>query len=773
MQWENDDVAIFAEMVLNTFLQNGGGGSQSLPIVLSVVDLLLKSSEWQNLRAGLIILEACLISSPHAFAAHVPVAVEAALSFCNHACVRVQYQAIQLIGSLCEADGIAQEGSKASSSQPIVGLRKEYGMRMLQSLAQLLSSKCSKIVCHACLGIISFCRGGNGSSSIDASYILPYLGDLLNAIATGPLTLDVRSNVVVYIRAFASVACLADVAEAEFAPFYDNIIPGLMECVSFGLERDSNGGVLVSGSSAHEIVALRGAAIEAVTIVGKSIGSEDGRFNPEAQKIMNLIVPLLQHRASSDTASTMIPQDQLLAAAARISSIIGAAYTPFIPTVLPHLLQVAKEKTDVSITDGSPDSADEGTDFDEDTGMETITVNLPGMGMKKLVLNTTQIQEKSLAARAIYEHASSMGAAFGPFTSDCFGAFLPLLHFKYSSEVRSTAAQALAAIFDSACEFNVTSEQPNIHTLSQVYPTVLLAMSTQLQTEEADDTETLIAFSEALSDVCYSAFTHTFGDGKHVAYLSQEQANEFTSNILKVAGCSLNRRSEIISSLGNIFDADHRGELEDILDFESQLLTNLVDSIGYNLKCLREKFVPIFEGCIVPAFGPILTMPNINDSRARFSALCLFCDCVEHCGSEAAAKYGTVLCEGVMQGLNDSVNEGDTELKEVSIYSIAQLARYSPPETLNTTVKKIAPTLVSIAKEGESKEKDEIEELRLVENSASAIATLSLFPKSPFHKIDGLDKSEILNTFMSNLPLGEDEDEAKVSNKRCQCYLFN
>lgn len=765
MQWENDDVAIFAEMVLNTFLQNGGGGSQSLPIILSVVDLLLKSTEWQNLRAGLIILEACLISSPHSFAVHVPVAVEAALSFCNQACVRVQYQAIQLLGSLCEADGIAQERSGRSSSQPIVGVRKEHGMRMLQSYAQLLASKCSKIVCHACLGIISFCRGGNVGTSVDSSYILPYLGDLLNAIATGPLTLDVRSNIVVYIRSFASVACLADVVETEFAPFYDNIIPGLMECVSFGLEHDSNGGVLVSGSSAHEIIALRGAAIEAVTIVGKAIGSEDGRFNSEAQKIMSLIVPLLQYRASSDTAPTMIPQDQLLAAAARISSIIGASYTPFIPIVLPHLLQVAKEKTDVSITDGNSDSVDQTTDFDEETGMETITVNLPGMGMKKLVLNTTQIQEKSLAARAVYEHASSMGPAFGPYTSDCFQAFLPLLNFKYSAEVRSTAAQALGAIFDSACEFNVTSEHSHIHTLSQIYPSLLLAMSTQLQTEEADDTETLIAFSEALSDVCCSAFVHTSKDGKHVAYLSQEQANEFTSSVLKVIGCSLNRRSEIFSSLENIFDADHRGELEDILDIESQLLTNLVDSIGFNLKCLRENFLPIFEGCILPAFGPILTMPGTNDPRARFSALCLFCDSVEHCGAEAAAKYGHILCEGVMQGLNDSLNGKDIELKEVSVYSIAQLARYSPPEILNNAVEKIAPQLISFAKEGESKEKDEIQELRLVENSASAIATLSLFPKSPFHQIDGLNKSEILSTFMSNLPLSEDEDEAKFCHQ--------
>ena len=60
MQWDNDDISNFAEMILYSFLQNGGGGSQSLPAILSIVERLLQSSRWQELRAGLIIIDACL-----------------------------------------------------------------------------------------------------------------------------------------------------------------------------------------------------------------------------------------------------------------------------------------------------------------------------------------------------------------------------------------------------------------------------------------------------------------------------------------------------------------------------------------------------------------------------------------------------------------------------------------------------------------------------------------------------------------------------------------
>ncbi len=764
MMWENDDIAIFAETILDTYLQNGGGGSQSLPIILSFVEALLKSTEWQNLRAGLTILEACLNASPHSFAAHVPVAVEAALSFSTHQCVRVQYQAIQLIGSLCQADNVL------SSEGGGIVVREKYGKRILQSFAHHLSSQCPKIISHACLGIVSFCRGENGKEnasttlSVD-SHILPYLGDVLSAISIGPLSRDVASSVVLYIRAFGSIACLADVAGSNFAPFYDKVIPGLMECTSFGIQRHVNCTVSATGPTSHEIVALRGAAIEAATIVGQAIGDDDIRFHSEAEKIMTLIVPLLQHRASDEYSPNLIPQDQLLAAAARISSIIGVAYTPFVPSILPHLLKLAKEEADISITDGNPGSAGQDADFDEDTGMESITVSLPGMGVKKLVLNTSQIQEKSLAARAVYEHANSMGASFGPYARDCLDAFEPLIQFKYSAEVRATAAQALGPIFDSACEFALTSDAKVQHMQlpAEVYSRVLLIMAKQLLQEETDEMENLIAFSEALCNICYSAFAHTNDSGTHVAMLTQNEASEFTATLLNIIGLSFKRRSDIISSLNYISDADQRAEYEDVLSTEADFLTNLIDSIGYNLKCQKEAFTPVFEEFILPAFGSILTL-GTTDPRARFGALCLFCDCVEHCGPEAAARYSVLLSKGVIQGLNDEINGGESELKEVSVYGVSQIARHAPKETLSTEIGKIVPQLLSIAKEGESKTKDEIENLRLVENSASALATLSLFKNSPFSRsIDGVQKAEILNTFMLNLPFGEDEDEAKVS----------
>lgn len=55
--------------------------------------------------------------------------------------------------------------------------------------------------------------------------------------------------------------------------------------------------------------------------------------------------------------------------------------------------------------------------MDEEEGTEhlTFTVSLPGKGITKVTVNTTKILEKAQAARAIYEHAAALGAAFGPY----------------------------------------------------------------------------------------------------------------------------------------------------------------------------------------------------------------------------------------------------------------------------------------------------------------------------------------------------------------------
>ena len=758
--WEYDDHAIFAQELMDNFIQSIG--VHSLSAVLALVETLLASKQWQQVRAALAILEICLSAAPYSFAPHVPVAVEAALSFSSNDCVRVQFQAIQLLAALCRADEIGDDGASgvaSASGRPKLGVRQQNSNRVLAALAQLFNSRCSKVSGHACLAIVAYCRGGNGKEnsgvSVDKQLVLPFLGDVLTMIGNGPLSLEVAGNVDVFIRAFAAVACLADVVEEDFSGFYPSIMPGLIECTGYGLERDANGNFTGRGSASDESVALRGGAIESASIVGQAVGQCDGLFHPDAEKLMQLILPLLDAHASSDAAA-LIAQDQLLAASARIACVMKAAYAPFLPRVLPHILRKAKEEADVSITDGDESTVGQESEFDDETGMESITIALPGMGVKKLVLNTSQMQEKAQAARAVYEHSNAMGAAFGPFAGECIEAFLPLLHFKYAADVRATAAQALGPVFESACEYALSATNAEHAILPQsVYSPIVLTMAKQLMDEDDDDVETLSAFSEAMSSIAFSAFTHANENVR--ACMTCTEAKQFVTAVVKVIEkCVMRRKAIIQLMLSGAVDEDQMIEFEDVLSVQSEFLTGLVDSVGYTLKTLKQLFLPVFDSVVAPFFTPLLKSSSNPDPKARFGAICLFDDCVEHCGDQAAAKYGTLLADAVVEGVQDS----DLALREASVYGVAQLARHAPKECFKNIALPLVQHLANIAKEGIEKEKEDIENIRLVENAASALATMTLFKSSPFLQIP-VPRADIINIFLCNLPLQEDFDEAK------------
>lgn len=246
--WEGDDTATYAEELLGSFLQSLGG-KQALPVVLPMVETLLVNKEWKHQRAALSILEQCLYAAPVTFLSHLPITVQTAVRLASSDNMRVQFQAVILLGALCGADIRG------------VDIRTQYGARILQELVTMVQHPCTKISAVACLTLVSYCRGGDIVKD-RASLVVPYLKDLLMALVTGPLSQD---NGAVKIRAIGAVACLAEAAGEAFVPFYGDVMPGLLGCTQLP-------------SPSYEMSRLRGAAMEAATIVGQGVSESNRKY---------------------------------------------------------------------------------------------------------------------------------------------------------------------------------------------------------------------------------------------------------------------------------------------------------------------------------------------------------------------------------------------------------------------------------------------------------------------------------------------------------------
>lgn len=74
------------------------------------------------------------------------------------------------------------------------------------------------------------------------------------------------------------------------------------------------------------------------------------QFAPDAEKIMSLALPILSKTENSSADISPIPFDQLLAACARIATVMGDRFVPFLPAVVPHLLKRASQEANVSVS---------------------------------------------------------------------------------------------------------------------------------------------------------------------------------------------------------------------------------------------------------------------------------------------------------------------------------------------------------------------------------------------------------------------------------------
>jgi hypothetical protein len=293
--WEDDRVALHAESLLESFVENLGG-AYTLPSIFVLVDRLLQPStasdpsSWRNRRAALSILERCLAAAPVTFAPHVPAAVEAALRSIGDSSPRVQYQALQFLGSLCCADSLSADAAvdNRGGRRHRIPVRENYGEMILEAVSLCITSRCTKVAAQACGTIVSYCRGGNGSEDcmvpISKGLIAPYVGILLDALRSGPLSVDLTypdsvdgGRLTVLVRAIGAVACLADSVGEDFLPHYA-IMGGLKACALFGLS--GSGGMIKLAANVkkntHEMAILRGSAIEAASIVGQAISGPDG-----------------------------------------------------------------------------------------------------------------------------------------------------------------------------------------------------------------------------------------------------------------------------------------------------------------------------------------------------------------------------------------------------------------------------------------------------------------------------------------------------------------
>jgi hypothetical protein len=383
-----------------------------------------------------------------------------------------------------------------------------------------------------------------------------------------------------------------------------------------------------------------------------------------------------------------------------------------------------------------------------------------GVGVKKRVsLNTLAMQQRTQAARIIFELSTSQGTLLGNYLLP----FLEVLHTmvvdRHSNDLRATAATALHSVFSVI----VLARQDGVN-LQTMATTILDKLVSALKVEP--DPGARSAQAESLRDILctiYSSGTQLEGGirvSPFVADLSDEMAFNITTGcLLQCAECVIRRndKESRMNKNEGLDEEDREAQRDEIEEDDDQLIV-LIDIFGHLLKLLRERYVPVFDRMLAPSFSSYLEphQPQV----LQILATSLIDDAIEFGGVETV-KY----VMGVANALfaNTQCEDNDT-LRQCSLYGLA-VATAAAPTELQSFVAPLLGCFVSTMLRPDAMEDDNI---GITENAVFGVGNMlvqPLYRDAILEQSDTFPMLDLVKLWLKKLPLTMDEMEAKSSLK--------
>ncbi|KDQ51416.1 hypothetical protein JAAARDRAFT_185002 [Jaapia argillacea MUCL 33604] len=371
------------------------GGKVVLPSAFQYIPAMLASHDWRLRHAGLMAIAAVAEGTSKVMLNELGKIVDLVTPMFSDTHPRVRYAACQCVGQLCtDLEEVIQE---------------RYHEQLFNVLIPTLEAPEPRVHAHAAAALINFCEGVARDTLIP--YLDPIVERLLKLLNPPP---DSGRLVKRYVQeqAVTTLAMVADASEATFAKHYSSIMPLLLSVL-----QNANGA---------EYRKLRVKAMECAGLIAIAVGrdvfrADAGAFVEQLMRIQNSPV---------DPGDTMLGH-YLIATWAKVCQAMGPEFEPYLPVVMPPLLQAASAKADVSVYE-------EDEEAEDSEGWETISMDGQRVGIK-----TSAIEEKCQAFETLVIYCSTLGPKFAQYLPQVLELVLPSLRFFFHDGVREACAMII------------------------------------------------------------------------------------------------------------------------------------------------------------------------------------------------------------------------------------------------------------------------------------------------------------------------------------------
>lgn len=666
-----------ARQSLDRISLNLGGQAIAGPLFQYLPDMC-HSLRWRECFAALMALSAAAEGCTEVLINEIPKLLDLVLPCINHPHPRVQFACSNALGQIStDFAGIIQRTS---------------GDRILPALISKLTQKSVfKVQKHSAAALVNFCEAAPNE------VLEPYLDDLLNNL----LALLLSPKRYVQEQVLSTIAIIADAAQKKFLKYHDTLLPMLIEFLRSTLGDESR--------------ALKAKCIECATLIGLAVGKE--HFNSHIQIVIDLLILLQEECSESDDPL----KSHLEQGWVRICKLIGKDFVPYLPIVIPPLLQTARAAQDVSLLE--EEEAEEFNNSDE-----WDVINLSG---KLIAVHTAALDEKVTAMDLLREYSAQLNSDFYPWVADIAeNIAIPALDFYLHDGVRASASLTLASVLRSSVYANGTLS----HESTNLWNQICMKLSGALINEPVP--EVLVAYYTSLIECV---------DIMDLQLFVHEQLSVLTDSLLSNLS-QIFERVKYRDSEDDQFTEDVDEDQEEFTDEE--LLNEINRVISTLFKKTGDLFVLHYQKLLSSIVETFIVDEN---SSVKLCGLSIVCDLFEFCrDSNEQVNYLKFI-------ISDCLTTLQAEIRQGAAHAIGIAAQHKGVLYVSLLIECL-PLLFQVATFPDAKAE---ENLRATESCLSAIALICKFHTSAI-----LNLEQIITQWLNLLPVLHDEEAA------VNCYEF-
>eukprot|EP00347_Sterkiella_histriomuscorum_P001538 403371652 len=628
--------------------------------------------------------------------------------------------------------GLISESCKESMMKNMDDAMKVACAGVMDENARMMAQETLlKIQTHAVSAVINFARGLNEEEDEEENGVTGqkimenYQSELFNGLVI-LLKKGIDTNYEpLQEEVMNLLSVVADLIQSQFAKFYNDLMPMMMQILT---------NVAMTNMTQ---MTLRARTIEAMGFMISAVSEERETFKQGVLEIATFLVTLQNSGLTSDDPQVNAIKETL----SQIAFFLKEDFHQFMPQLMNNIVNDANLDIDIKM-----EAADNIKTSDAEDKSAGFTVKLKGFeGDQRLSMNTYALESKIGAFKLINMISESMGTSFAPYS----GALLPIMisnmTYKYSKAIRKFSMKTINNIL------TAVGEENNIQLFQSLLPNFFTMITSSLEKEDLKELKIVLK--------------HFWMMIKNLNENNKSSKNYFNESQLTALGQLLNKVLNLVSeakkeTVALLSNKKHDFDEEDI-ELMKENLSKLTAPSTYVMEISGQlvlNFKEIMANIVKTNFLNYFAMnlhnyKNISESEL-LDATCFFCDFIEY----AHHTDATIMTELNNKFLEIFNNTESIDVKQTLTYGMGVFSIYIPSATYQTTLlPQVFTALNSMISAADAFTEDNVV---ATESALGALGKVIYFQRD-----NQVINEQVVNTFLSKLPLTNEEEEAQKSHK--------